>query len=90
MKGQSFNQEGLRRQMLTSLSELVKITQVLVMLLTLNDSQENDDDEKEKGDVKQDTVDFIDVAIRRLDFITDTTTSSDTLCDGEDVTSFTT
>ena len=46
---------------------------------TLDDGQQDDNDEEEESDVEQDTVDFVIIAVRVLDFITDTTTSSYTL-----------
>lgn len=46
---------------------------------TLNDGQQDNDDEEEEGDVEEDTVDFVLVAVGRLDLVTDTTASSDTL-----------
>jgi len=51
---------------------------------TLNDGQQNDNDEEEEGDVEEDAVDFVIVAIWRFDFVTDTTTSSYTLVNVED------
>ena len=46
---------------------------------TLNDGQQNNNDEKEEGDIEENAVNFIVVTIRRLNFVTDTTTSSDAL-----------
>ena len=43
---------------------------------TLNDGQQDDNDEEEESDVEQDTVDFVIIVVRVLDFIIDTTTSS--------------
>jgi len=45
----------------------------------LDDGKKNDDDEKEEGYVEHYAVHFIFVAVWRLNFITDTTTSSNTL-----------
>merc|ERR1712071_255567 len=39
---------------------------------------------KKEGDIKENTVDFIIVAVGRLDLVTDTTTSSDALVNVED------
>ena len=51
---------------------------------TLDDSQQDKSDEQEKGKVKQDSDIFIVSTIWRLNHITDTTTSSDTLVQMED------
>ena len=48
-------------------------------MFTLNDGQQNNDNEEEEGDIEHNTIHFIFIAVWRLDFITDTTTSSDTL-----------
>ena len=45
--------------------------------LTLNDSQQNDDNEEEKGDVEDDPVKFIFIAGRVLDLVPDPSTGPD-------------
>lgn len=45
-------------------------------MITLNDGKQDDNDEEEEGDVKDDTIYFVFVTIRRLDLITDSTTST--------------
>ncbi len=47
--------------------------------ITLNDGEQNDDDEEEETDVEEDAIDFVGVAVRRFDLVTDTTAGSDTL-----------
>ena len=39
---------------------------------TLDDGQQNDDDEEEEGDVEEDAVHLVQVAVRRVDDVTDT------------------
>lgn len=51
---------------------------------TLNNSQQNNDDKEEEGDIKHDPVNFVIIPIGRFDFITDTTTRSHTLIKMED------
>lgn len=43
---------------------------------TLNNGQEDDDDEEEEGNVKDDAVDFVLVAVRRLNLVADAATRS--------------
>lgn len=47
--------------------------------LTLNDGKQDDNDEEEESDVKDDTIEFVLVTVRRLDLITNTTASAHTL-----------
>lgn len=49
------------------------------MRLTLNDSQQNDDDKEEEGDVKHDSVDFIVVSIWGFDLVSNTSSGSHSL-----------
>lgn len=53
-------------------------------MITLNNGQENDNNEKEEGDVEKDTVCLVVVAIWWSNFITDTTTGSHTLGEKEE------
>jgi hypothetical protein len=48
-------------------------------IFTLDDGQQNNNNEEEEGDIEHNTIHFIFVAVGRFNFITDTTTSSDTL-----------
>ena len=41
--------------------------------ITLNDGQKNNDNEEEERNIEEDSVDFVLVAIGRLDFITNAT-----------------
>ena len=46
--------------------------------VTLNNSKKNNDDEKEEGDIEHDSIQLQRIAIRRFQFVTDTTTSTNT------------
>ena len=46
---------------------------------TLNNSKQDDNDEEEEGDIEEDTIDLVGIAVWRFDLVTDTTAGSHTL-----------
>jgi hypothetical protein len=47
--------------------------------ITLNDGKQDNDDEEEETDVEEDAVDFVGVAVRGFDLVTDTAAGSNAL-----------
>ena len=58
--------------------ERVAVRIVRTRAITLNNSKKNNDDEKEEGYIEHDSIQLQRIAIRGFQFVTDTTTSTNT------------
>jgi len=54
----------------------LRFAQSIPSVLTLNDSQQDDNHEEEESDVEHYAVDFVIIAVRFADLVADTSTSS--------------